>query len=165
MERASHVSRTSRAEHRSTVLQRTLAGVSAAAVVGAGLALVASYVVVLVLMYVFTQRLFPVPYQWGRLARVTFTAAALVGIGELAMPTSGAAGLPRIVEFHRNRDLYMRKHHGGAAALAVRILTAWSYAVRAAAATVLPGQPAAVYRAHARQALFPQRGESIRDRV
>ncbi|WUH90482.1 glycosyl hydrolase family 18 protein [Streptomyces sp. NBC_00433] len=42
MERASHVSRTSRAEHRSTVLQRTLAGVSAAAVVGAGLALVGS---------------------------------------------------------------------------------------------------------------------------
>ena len=39
-------------------------------IVGAGLALVASYVVVLALMYVFTQRLFPVPYQWGRLARV-----------------------------------------------------------------------------------------------
>ncbi len=62
-------------------------------IVGAGLALVASYVVVLALMYFFTQRLFPVPYQWGRLARVTCTAAALVGIGELAMPTSGAAGL------------------------------------------------------------------------
>ena len=39
-------------------------------IVGAGLALVASYLVVLALMYVFTQRLFPVPYQWGRLARV-----------------------------------------------------------------------------------------------
>ena len=37
-------------------------------IVGAGLALVASYVVVLALMYVFTQRLFPVPYEWGRLA-------------------------------------------------------------------------------------------------
>jgi O-antigen/teichoic acid export membrane protein len=62
-------------------------------IVGAGLALVASYVVVLALMYVFTQRLFPVPYQWGRLARVVLTSAALVGIGELVMPTSGAAGL------------------------------------------------------------------------
>jgi O-antigen/teichoic acid export membrane protein len=62
-------------------------------IVGAGLALVASYVVVLALMYVFTQRLFPVPYQWGRLARVVMTAAALVGAGELLMPTSGAAGL------------------------------------------------------------------------
>jgi O-antigen/teichoic acid export membrane protein len=62
-------------------------------IVGAGLALVASYVVVLALMYVFTQRLFPVPYQWARLARVVLTAAALVGAGELLMPTSGAAGL------------------------------------------------------------------------
>ena len=39
-------------------------------IVGAGLALVASYLVVVALMYVFTQRLFPVPYEWGRLARV-----------------------------------------------------------------------------------------------
>jgi O-antigen/teichoic acid export membrane protein len=62
-------------------------------IVGAGLALVASYVVVLALMYVFTQRLFPVPYQWGRLARVVLTAAVLVGAGELLMPTSGAPGL------------------------------------------------------------------------
>jgi len=62
-------------------------------IVGAGLALVASYLVVLALMYVFTQRLFPVPYQWGRLARVVLTAAALVGAGELLLPTSGAAGL------------------------------------------------------------------------
>ncbi|MGC1165559.1 MAG: oligosaccharide flippase family protein [Solirubrobacterales bacterium] len=62
-------------------------------IVGAGLALVASYVVVLALMYGFTQRLFPVPYQWGRLARVVLTCAILVGAGELLMPTSGAAGL------------------------------------------------------------------------
>jgi O-antigen/teichoic acid export membrane protein len=62
-------------------------------IVGAGLALVASYVVVLALMYVFTQRLFPVPYQWGRLARVVLTAAILVGAGELLMPTSGFTGL------------------------------------------------------------------------
>ena len=81
------------------------------------------------------------------------------------LSTDLAAGLPRIVEFHRNRDLYMRKHHWAAAALAVRALTAWSYALRALAATVLPGQPARVYWAHARQALFPARGESIRDRA
>ncbi|MET0557972.1 MAG: oligosaccharide flippase family protein [Solirubrobacterales bacterium] len=61
-------------------------------IVGAGLALVASYVVVLVLMYGFTQRLFPVPYEWGRLARVVLVSAALVGLGELVMPTSGAVG-------------------------------------------------------------------------
>ncbi|MGN6202961.1 MAG: lipopolysaccharide biosynthesis protein, partial [Solirubrobacterales bacterium] len=62
-------------------------------IVGAGLALVASYVVVLGLMYAFTQRLFPVPYEWGRLLRVVFTVAALVGLAELFLPTSGALGL------------------------------------------------------------------------
>jgi N-acetylglucosaminyl-diphospho-decaprenol L-rhamnosyltransferase len=81
------------------------------------------------------------------------------------LSTDLARGLPRIVEFHRNRDRYMRKHHSAAAALAVRLLTGWSYAIRALAATFIPGQPAAVYRAHARQALLPDRGASIRDRV
>ena len=79
------------------------------------------------------------------------------------LSTDLAEGLPRIVEFHRNRDLYMRKHRGRAAAAAVRILTAWSYALRALAATVLPGRPAPVYWAHARQALSPGRGTSIAD--
>ena len=80
------------------------------------------------------------------------------------LSTDLAKGLPRIVEFHRNRDLYMRKHHSRVAALAVRLLTAWSYAVRAVAATFLPSQPAPVYWAHARQALLPNRGESLGDR-
>ena len=81
------------------------------------------------------------------------------------LSTDLAAGLPRIVEFHRNRDLYMRKHGGRAAALAVRALTAWSYLVRAIAATVTPGRSARVMWAHARQALSPGRGESLRDRA
>jgi len=81
------------------------------------------------------------------------------------LSTDLAKGLPRIVEFHRNRDRYMRKHHGRGAALAVRILTAWSYAARALAASLLPKQPAPVYWAHARQALFPGRGESLRDKA
>ena len=80
------------------------------------------------------------------------------------LSTDLAAGLPRIVEFHRNRDLYMRKHGSPLGALAVRVLTAWSYAVRAAAAVFVPGRPARVYWAHARQALFPNRGKSLRDR-
>jgi N-acetylglucosaminyl-diphospho-decaprenol L-rhamnosyltransferase len=81
------------------------------------------------------------------------------------LSTDLAKGLPRIVEFHRNRDLYMRKHHSPAAAWAVRVLSAWSYALRALAATFLPNQPAPIYWAHARQALFPGRGESLRDRA
>jgi O-antigen/teichoic acid export membrane protein len=62
-------------------------------IVGAALALVASYVVVLALMYVLTQRLFPVPYEWRRLALVILVAAALVGVGEAVMPTEGFGGL------------------------------------------------------------------------
>src|SRR5919109_255880 len=49
-------------------------------IVGAGLALIASYVVVVVLMYVFTQRLFPVPYEWRRLALVVLCAAGRLGV-------------------------------------------------------------------------------------
>jgi O-antigen/teichoic acid export membrane protein len=62
-------------------------------IVGAALALVGSYVVVVALMYAFTQRLFPVPYEWGRLARVVLASAAIVGLAELLVPTSGALGL------------------------------------------------------------------------
>jgi GT2 family glycosyltransferase len=79
------------------------------------------------------------------------------------LSTDLAKGLPRIVEFHRNRDLYMRKHHGRAATLAVRVLTAWSYAARAVGAAFLPRHPARVYWAHALQALRPNRGRSIAD--
>jgi hypothetical protein len=69
----------------------------------------------------------------------------------------------RIVEFHRNRDLYMRKHHSAAEAAAVRALTAWAYAVRALAALVLPGHDARRHLLHARQALMPGRGEGVRE--
>jgi O-antigen/teichoic acid export membrane protein len=62
-------------------------------IVGAGIALVASYLVVVALMYAFTQRLFPVPYQWARLGRVVIVSAALVGLGEWLAPSEGAAGL------------------------------------------------------------------------
>jgi N-acetylglucosaminyl-diphospho-decaprenol L-rhamnosyltransferase len=81
------------------------------------------------------------------------------------LSTDLGTGLPRIVEFHRNRDRYMRKHHGRAAALAVRVLTAWSYVIRTLAALVLPNQPARIYWAHACQALSPRRGVSLRDQA
>jgi O-antigen/teichoic acid export membrane protein len=60
--------------------------------VGAAIALVASYLVVLVLMYVLTQRLFPVPYEWGRLALLAGVTAATVAGGELLLPTDGIGG-------------------------------------------------------------------------
>jgi O-antigen/teichoic acid export membrane protein len=61
--------------------------------VGAALALAGSYLVVLGLMYLFTQRLFPVPYEWRRLTLILLSAAAIVAAGELLLPTSGAIGL------------------------------------------------------------------------
>jgi O-antigen/teichoic acid export membrane protein len=62
-------------------------------IVGAGIALVASYLVVLALMYGFTQRLFPVPYEWARLARVLAIASTSVILAELLLPTEGFLGL------------------------------------------------------------------------
>jgi O-antigen/teichoic acid export membrane protein len=62
-------------------------------IVGAGVALVASYAVALTLMLWFTQRLFPVPWQWGRLALIFASATALIAGGELLLPTEGADGL------------------------------------------------------------------------
>ena len=79
------------------------------------------------------------------------------------LSTDLEAARPRIVEFHRNRDRYMRKHHSRAAAAAVRVLTAWTYLLRAAAALVLPGHSPRRYLLHARQALRPRRGQGIRE--
>jgi N-acetylglucosaminyl-diphospho-decaprenol L-rhamnosyltransferase len=81
------------------------------------------------------------------------------------LSTDLTRGLPRIVEFHRNRDLYMRKHHNHGAALTVRVLTACSYAVRALAATVARKPTAKIYWTHARQALVPNRGLGLRERA
>jgi N-acetylglucosaminyl-diphospho-decaprenol L-rhamnosyltransferase len=75
------------------------------------------------------------------------------------LATDGAGAGRRIVEFHRNRDRYMRKHHSPAAAAMVRALHAWSYLVRA---LVSPSSRAR-YLLHARQALWPWRGEGLRE--
>ena len=69
----------------------------------------------------------------------------------------------RIVEMARNRDLYMRKHHTAAAALAVRWLTAFSYAVRALAALLLPGRDPRRFWRHVTASLWPARGEGLRE--
>jgi GT2 family glycosyltransferase len=69
----------------------------------------------------------------------------------------------RIVELSRNRDRYMRKHHSAAAAAAVRWLTAWTYALRAVAAIVLPGHSPRRYWRHVTATLRPDRGEGLRE--
>ena len=70
----------------------------------------------------------------------------------------------RIVEFHRNRDRYMRKHHSPPERYTVRALGVWFYLVRAlAAAGACPGHDPRRYLLHARQELMPGRGEGIRE--
>ena len=69
----------------------------------------------------------------------------------------------RIVELSRNRDRYMRKHHTAPAAWAVRLLTAFTYAVRAAAAVALPGHDPRRYWRHVTATLRPAQGEGLRE--
>jgi N-acetylglucosaminyl-diphospho-decaprenol L-rhamnosyltransferase len=78
------------------------------------------------------------------------------------LATDLAAAERRIVEFHRGRERYMRKHHPASAA-AARVLGAWPYLLRALAATVLPGHDPRRYLVHARQALRPWRGDGLRE--
>jgi N-acetylglucosaminyl-diphospho-decaprenol L-rhamnosyltransferase len=78
------------------------------------------------------------------------------------LATDRGAGERRVVEFHRGRDLYMRKHHPRLVALA-RALGAWPYLLRALAALVLPAHEPRWYLLHARQALWPDRGEGLRE--
>lgn len=69
----------------------------------------------------------------------------------------------RIVEFHRGRDRYLRKHASVPERFAARVLGAWFYLVLALIAAVTPGHDARRYLFHARQELEPSRGEGIRE--
>ncbi len=77
--------------------------------------------------------------------------------------STGNVPTRRIVELSRNRDRYMRKHHSRLSAALVRWLTAWTYAVRATAAYVVPGHDPARYWQHVRATLRPDRGEGLRE--
>jgi GT2 family glycosyltransferase len=79
------------------------------------------------------------------------------------MASDDAGALRRTVEYHRNRDLYLRKHKGRAVAFALRPVLAFPYLLRAAAALVLPGRAPKRMWFHARQALLPRSGEGIRE--
>jgi len=69
----------------------------------------------------------------------------------------------RIVEFHRNRDRYFRKHDQHATRLLWKACWTWAYLVRAAVALALPGRDPRRYLLHARQELMPGRGEGVRE--
>jgi N-acetylglucosaminyl-diphospho-decaprenol L-rhamnosyltransferase len=88
-------------------------------------------------------------------------SARAVHHDQMAQDTSGAER--RIVEYHRNRDRYARKHLGRGEAFLMRPVLAWPYLLRALAALFLPGHSPRRYWLHARQALMPGRGEGIRE--
>jgi N-acetylglucosaminyl-diphospho-decaprenol L-rhamnosyltransferase len=80
---------------------------------------------------------------------------------QMAQDAAGAER--RIVEYHRGRDRYLRKHLGQFRAVLLRPLLAWPYLLRALGALVLQGHSPRRYWLHARQALVPGRGSGIRE--
>ncbi len=101
-----------------------------------------------------------------RLADAGFSAllvpsARAVHHDQMASDAAGAER--RIVEYHRNRDRYLRKHKGSAAAFLLRPLHAFPYLVRALGAVFLSEHSPRRYLTHAKQALSPRRGDGIRE--
>ncbi|HET8975931.1 MAG TPA: glycosyltransferase family 2 protein, partial [Solirubrobacterales bacterium] len=94
--------------------------------------------------------------------RILFVPAAeAVHHDQMASDLAGARR--RVVEYHRNRDLYLRKHRGPRTAALMRPLLAFPYVLRALAALVLPGRDPRRFWMHARQALRPGQGAGIRE--
>ena len=89
------------------------------------------------------------------------SSARAIHHDQMAQDAAGAER--RIVEYHRGRDRYLRKHLGPTVTLLLRPLLAFPYLLRAAAAIVLPGHSPRRYWLHARQALLPGGGEGIRE--
>jgi N-acetylglucosaminyl-diphospho-decaprenol L-rhamnosyltransferase len=94
--------------------------------------------------------------------RILFVPSArAIHHDQMAQDATGAER--RIVEYHRGRDRYLRKHLGRIRAALLRPLLAVPYLLRAIAALVLPRHSPRRYWLHARQALLPRRGEGIRE--
>ena len=94
--------------------------------------------------------------------RILFVPAA-EAVHHDQLATDSDAMTRRIVEFHRNRDRYFRKHGLGLTRLVWKACWTWAYLVRALAAALIPGRSPRRYLLHARQELFPGRGEGIRE--
>jgi len=67
--------------------------VPAFGIAGAGIALCGAYVAMLAAMYVLVRGLFPVPYEWRRLAQLVTLLGGVTVAAELLAPTSGTGGL------------------------------------------------------------------------
>jgi N-acetylglucosaminyl-diphospho-decaprenol L-rhamnosyltransferase len=104
--------------------------------------------------------------DWQRRAHdagwsILYVPAAAIVHGEQLSQSPGASR--RIIEFSRNRDRYLRKHRGPVIAAIVRVLTSFTYLVRALAAVARPGHSPRRYLAHAYHSFLPGRGEGLRE--
>ena len=61
-------------------------------IAGAGIALVISYGVMLLVLHLLTRRLFAVPFDWARLGHAIVLLAGVSVAGELSLPDAGVAG-------------------------------------------------------------------------
>jgi O-antigen/teichoic acid export membrane protein len=61
-------------------------------IAGAGIALCAAYLVMLVVVHLLTRRLFVVPFQWRRIGGIVAIAGGVAIAGELLLPTAGLVG-------------------------------------------------------------------------
>lgn len=75
----------------------------------------------------------------------------------------GASAKRRIVEYHRGRDLYMRKHHGALQAAVVRVLVSITYVERALVSTISGRHEPRRFLWHARAAIQLSYGEGLRE--
>jgi N-acetylglucosaminyl-diphospho-decaprenol L-rhamnosyltransferase len=94
--------------------------------------------------------------------RILFVPAA-GAVHHDQLSTDSEAMRRRIVEFHRGRDRYFRKHGMPLTGLLWTLCWTWAYLARAAAALVLPGRDPGRYLLHARQQLRPGSGEGLRE--
>ena len=95
--------------------------------------------------------------------RILYAGAARAIHREQLATDRSAGARRRVVQFHRGRETYMRKHHSLPAVMLSRLLWAWSYVPRAVAALFMSRHEARWYWLHARCALRPTRGEGMRE--
>lgn len=62
-------------------------------IVGGGIALCGAYVAMLAAIHALTWRVFPIAFEWRRLAQLALVLGGVAVSGELLLPTAGAAGL------------------------------------------------------------------------
>jgi O-antigen/teichoic acid export membrane protein len=62
-------------------------------IAGAGIALCGAYAVMLFVMHVLTRRVFTVAFEWRRLAQIAAVMSSVAVVGDVVLPTHGAAGL------------------------------------------------------------------------